>query len=353
MDLQKVEDDEDNEAQETPAVSVDMEAQKSPSKDRKALFYRHPMRPEITSKAPAKDEMGMDYIPVYEDESATGKPTGVEGRAAFSLSVERQQLIGVTTTKVSVRSLSYEVRASGKVAFDPDLYTAVEEYREAIISRSQMSDSPLRVQADGLVLSAKTKLKLLGLGDEQIRSLGSGKTNSMNLLLPKGAVWVYAEVFEYEVAGLKAGLSVEVEAPSIPGKTFTGKVSSVSPVVSGPTRTIRIRALVPDPQGLLRPDTFMNVKIKLDIGEKLSIPEDAILHSGEQTFVFVSKEKGKLEPRAVRVGTKTQNYYEVVAGLVEGETVVTGANFLIDSESKIRGVLQNSSPARAAPRTEK
>ncbi len=311
----------------------------------KILFYRHPMRPEITSKTPAKDEMGMDYIPIYEDAaSAAGESAPVQGRASFTLSGEKQQLIGVTTTQVEVRILSYDVRASGRVAFDPELYTAIEEYRQAAISQSQMTDAGMKEQASELIASARTKLRLMGLSDAQIRTLGSAKTNPMSLLLPKGAVWVYAEVFEYEVAGLKSGLSVEVDAPSIPGKSFSGKVASISPIVNSPTRTVRVRASVPDPQGLLRPDTFVNVKIKVDLGQKLAVPENSVLHSGDRQYVFIAKEKGRFEPRAIRTGLKARDYYEVLSGLEEGETVVTAANFLIDSESRLRGVLQDAAP---------
>lgn len=347
MKLEKVDSDEAQAAE--PEKNGDQK--QAQGKDRKILFYRHPMRPDITSPTPQKDEMGMDYIPTYEDEVKEERNSGVQGHASFSLTNERQQLIGVSTTQVSVRSLGYEIRASGRVAFDPELYTAVEEYRQAIISRGQMDSGPLRRQSDELVTSAKTKLRIMGLGDDQIKTLSSGKSSSMSLLLPNGSAWVYAEVFEYEIQGLKAGFTVEVESPTAPGKIFHGKVSSVSPVVNSPSRTVRVRALVPDPEKLLRPDMYVSVKIKVDLGEKLAVPENSLLHSGDQTFVFVSKEKGKFEPRPIRVGLKSQDYYEVLSGLQPGETVVTSANFLIDSESKLRGVLQNATKGQqpAAP----
>lgn len=344
MNLEKVEDDDAHPAADATQAS-------DPKKERKILFYRHPMRPDITSKTPAKDEMGMDYVPVYEEEvRREGGTSNVVGRASFTLSQERQQNIGVTTTKVTVQPLSYEVRASGRVAFDPDLYQAVEEYRQALLSRAQMSDGLMKAQADKLLSSSKTKLRLMGLADEQIHKLSSDENSPMSLLLPKGAVWVYAEVFEYEVAGLKPGLVVEAGAPSIPGKVFSGKVSSISPVVNSPTRTVRLRALVPDPAGLMRPDTFVGVKIKIDLGEKLAVPESAVLFSGDQKFVFVVKENGRFEPHAIRTGLKAQNNYEVLSGLQPGDTVVTSANFLIDSESRLRGVLESATqPDSAAP----
>jgi membrane fusion protein, copper/silver efflux system len=151
------------------------------------------------------------------------------------------------------------------------------------------------------------------------------------------------------LAGIKPGLKVEVEVPSLPGKVFIGRVSSISPVVNSPTRTVRVRASVPDPEGLLRPDTYVNVKIQIVLGTHLAVPEDSVLHSGDDSFVFVVKDGGLFEPRAIRTGSKTEDDYEVLSGLGEGETVVTAANFLIDSESKLRGVLRSVPPAPPVP----
>lgn len=314
-------------------------------KPKKPLYYRNPMRGEITSPVPAKDEMGMDYIPVYDEEEmgSEGRSNEVSGRAGFSLSNERQQLIGVTTTTVAKRTLSVDIRASGRVAFDPDLFTAVEEYRQAVLSASQMKNSSygsLKEQSDELVAAAETKLRLLGLTESQIRRLGERKKSSTDLILPKGNVWVYAEVFEYEVAGLKVGQVMEVTAPALPGKIFFGKVSSISPILNPQTRTVRVRAMIPDPETSLRPDTFVNVKIKTNSGERLVVPNDSVLHSGEQSFVFVGKEQGRFEPRLVMTGVSTSEFTEILAGVVAGETVVTSANFLIDSESRLRAAVR-------------
>ena len=319
---------------------VDREATKKA--DRKILYYRHPMKGEITSPTPAKDEMGMDYIPVYEDEAGT--KSEIEGRAGFTLSPQRQQLIGVTSAKAELKPFRYEVRASGKVAFDPELFTAIEEYRQSLLSASQMKESPyesLRGQANEMVTSSKTKLRLLGLSDAQINRLATTNVPAMTLLLPKGSAWVYAEIFEYEMAGIKEGQAVEMTTPSQPGRTFSGKLTSVSPVLNPQTRTFRVRALVPDPKGELKPDTYVNVKIQVELGEKLTVPASSVLHSGEEAFVFVMKEQGRFEPRKVSVGAKAQDSVEIVSGLAPGEVVVTSANFLIDSESRLRGVLES------------
>lgn len=334
----------------------DVAPSKGGSTDRKKiLFYRNPMRADITSPVPAKDEMGMDYIPVYEETDAS-ESTDVTGRSTFKLSNERQQLIGVTTVTVKPVSLNHEIRANGTVAFDPELYSAIEEYRQAAQSKTQMKDSAydsLKTQSEDLLAASRTKLRLMGLSDAQISRLANSPNNSINLLLPQGNVWVYAEVYEYEMGALKPGQKVEITTPSAPGETFTGKVSSASPVLNAQTRTVRVRALVPDPKRLLRPDSFVNVRIAVDLGTHLAIPADSVLHSGDDDFVFVVKEEGRFEPRMVVLGQKAKDFYEVKTGLNEGETVATAANFLLDSESRLRGAIQRArKPPPAKPANE-
>lgn len=332
MDLQKV----DSEPQSKEVAT---------KSERKILFYRHPMQPDKSSPVPAKDEMGMDFIPVYEDELEEASESQVKGRGSFTLSQERQQLIGVTTAPVAKHPLSIKIRASGKVAFDPDLYTAIEEYRQAALSFSQLQKSSyqsISEQAEQLVKSSRVKLRLMGLTDAQINRLQGQNADPMNLLLPKGSAWVYAEVYEYETAALKVGQKIEISAPSVPGKTFSGKITSISPVLNSSTRTVRVRAQIPDPDSLLRPDTFVNARIEIDLGEKLVIPSAAVLHSGEQTFAFLVIGAGRFEPSPITLGAKAGDFYELISGLNEGDLVVSSANFLIDSESRLRGAIKRA-----------
>src|SRR5260221_534718 len=165
---------------------------------RKIVMYRHPMRPDVTSPNPGKDEMGMDYIPVYEDEM-TGDTGTVPGHAAFTLSTERQQLIAVTTATLPSRTLALDIHAVGRVAYDPMLYQAILEYREAMKFRSGTKDSPwpeARQGSDGIARSAALKLRQQGLSDAQIAALARERSEPTNLLLPGKDVWVYAQVYE-------------------------------------------------------------------------------------------------------------------------------------------------------------
>ena len=313
---------------------------REPAQNGRLLFYRHPMRPDVTSPTPAKDEMGMDYIPVYEEELSGGG--GIPGHASFTLSPERQQLIGVTTEVVERRSLEVEIRTVGKVAYDPALYQALVEYREALRARGELRDaaSPeAREGAGGLVRAAGLKLRQQGISEAQVRELTKDGRDPVNLLLPGKNVWVYGQVYEYEVELVRAGQEMVVMAPSLPGRTYRASVVAIDPILNPMTRTARVRALVATPDESLRPETFVHVKIHVPLGEKVAVPEDAVLDTGEHQIAFVVRGEGRFEPRAVELGREAQGYYEVLGGLEPGDRVVTSANFLIDSESRFRSAL--------------
>jgi hypothetical protein len=313
----------------------------NPMQERRIVFYRHPMRPDVTSPNPAKDEMGMSYVPVYDDE--LGAETGsVSGHAPFSLSPERQQLIGVTRAKVETRPLAIVIRAVGRVAYDPALYQTIIEYREALKSSARVKDSPwpeAREGSEAIIRSAALKLRQQGLSASQIAQIAKEKGDPTNLLLPDKAIWVYAQVYEYEAPLVRAGESVEVTVPSLPGQVFNAKIGAIDPILNPTTRTVRVRILVPTPDENLRPESFVHVKIHVPIGDKLALPADAVLDTGEQKFVFVIRGEGQFEPRSVSLGREVPGYYEVLSGLEAGDEVVTSANFLIDSESRFRSAL--------------
>lgn len=299
----------------------------TPVKDGKILFYRHPMRPDVTSPTPAKDEMGMDYIPVHADEAASASE--VSGHAGFSLSTERQQLIGVTRGKVERRDLNLVIHTVGRVAYDPDLYQAITEYRQT-----------LSLEAGEVVAHAGTlRLRQMGLSEEMIKELADPGHDPKNLLLPGKEVWVYAQIYEYEVDLVRAGQPVTVTAPSSLGNTYTAKVVAIDSILDSMTRTARARVLVETPDQNLRPETFVHVKLEIPLGKNLAVPFDAVLDTGENQIAFVVKGAGSFEPRSVKLGRQADGYFEVLSGLQDGEEVVTSANFLIDSESRFRSAV--------------
>ncbi len=306
-------------------------------KERKLLYYRNPMNPQATSPVPMKDSMGMDYVPVYEEEALTA----TYGGPTVTISPERQQMIGVKTEPVKIMDLTKVVRVSGKIAYDPELVVTQEEFIQALNAEYNVKDSPLQDvidRAKRFAEAARNKLKLLGMNDDQIIVLEKTRKAETNLYLPgKGEnVWAYINVYEYEIGFIGIGDSVDIEAVAYPGEEFTGKVVSINPVLDPTTRTNQVRVEVPNPDNKLKPEMFVNALIKENLGSKLAVPETAVLDTGLRKIVYLSEENNVLESREVMIGQKAENYYEVLSGLKEGDVVVTSGNFLVDSESKLK-----------------
>jgi Cu(I)/Ag(I) efflux system membrane fusion protein len=324
--------------------------QAQPAAARTPLFYRHPMRPDVTSPAPAKDEMGMDYVPVYETEATT--LGNVPGHAGFTLSTERQQLIGVTRAAVERRRLDSEIRAVGTVAYDPTLYQAIVEYREALAAKRQLGAAALpeaRGGADAIVRAATLRLRQLGIAEAQLPGIAAAAHGPADLLLPGKSAWVYAQVYEYEMDSVHPGQAVTITASAQPPRTYAGRVVAVDPILSTVSRTARVRITVPTPDASLRPESFVRATIHVPSDEVTAVRADAVLHSGGGDIVFVVSGDGTFEPRTVQLGREAGGYYEVLDGLRDGEQVVTSANFLIDSESRFRAaVAAFSKPAPAS-----
>ena len=321
----------------------------------KILYYRQPMRPEITSAEPKKDESGMDYIPVYaQDENDN---VGVQGQATTLITPERRRLIGLKSEPIVRRKLSVIIRASGRVAYDPDLYNTMTEYREAVRARDQVRESPLtdvRERSEALVRSSELRLRQMGLSDEQIEEAKQAESPPTNLLVGgKGqSVWVYAQVYEYEIGWIKVGQEVEINTPAYPGRVFHGRLKSIDPNLSAETRSLRVRIETPNPEGLLKLEMYANALIHADLGIKLALPEAALFNTGERQVVFIDLGDGRIEPRDVRVGQEARGYYEVLSGVREAESVVTSANFLIDSESKLKAAFAGKAPQEKKKRQE-
>jgi len=306
--------------------------------DKKILYYRNPMNPQITSPVPMKDPMGMDYVPVYEREAT-------QAHAGIYISPEKQQLIGVKKGKVEVRRLSGQIRTVGRVAYDPTLFTAQQEYLQALRGRPSVPQANLSyvdAQSASLLRATRSRLLLLGMSNVEIGDLERRGKPETNLYLPTREdkdIWVYVTIYEYEAGLVKEGMGVQVDTLAYPGETFQGRIVSITPLLEAATRTLKARALVENPDGKLKLEMFANVRIDYELGEKLAVPRDAVMHAGTRDIVYVADPNGYFEPRTVKLGAKAQGYYEVLEGLTEGEQVVTSANFLVDSESKLNAVL--------------
>jgi hypothetical protein len=309
--------------------------------ERKLLYYRNPMNPEVNSPVPMKDQMGMDYVPVYEEETPPAQTSGVY------ISPEKQQLIGVKKGSVEKRKLSGQILTVGRVAYDPALFTAQQEYLQALKSSRTIhkDEGYIDEQSGALTRAMKQKLLSMGMGEDEINGLENRGKPQQNLYLPTSEdknVWVYVTIYEYEAGLVKTGTPVEVRAIAYPGVSFEGSVITVTPMLEAATRTLKVRALVDNPENKLKLEMFVNVVIKYDLGDKLAVPEEAVMHAGTRDIVFIAKPEGFFEPRVITLGSKAQGYYEVLQGLSENEEVATSGNFLIDSESKLNAVLNKT-----------
>jgi Cu(I)/Ag(I) efflux system membrane fusion protein/cobalt-zinc-cadmium efflux system membrane fusion protein len=149
-------------------------------------------------------------------------------------------------------------------------------------------------------------------------------------------VWAYAQVFQTDLGKIKPGDPAEVTVDAYPGKTFRGRVDYILPQIDVNTRTARVRLVFPNPNLKLKPGMYINVVLKTPLGRQLVVPASALFHSGNRQLVFVSQGDGQFEPREVQTGLQVGDQTIITKGVQPGETIVTSANFLIDSESQVQ-----------------
>ncbi len=286
---------------------------------------------------------GEDLGKIFETAQETQKAT-LDGRGSVTLTAEKQQYLGVKLGKVERRKIEKEISTVGRIAYDPELFTAQQEFKAALEVLSKVEKSPLEEPKQitrSNVESIKRRLRLLGLGEEQILKMEEHPHEDTSLILPgsKEGVWVYAPIYEYELGYVKIGQEISVKVPAFPDKEFKGKIQSIDPVLDPQTRTARARALLANPEGLLRPEMYANAAISIDLGEGLAVPSEAIFKTGKENIIFVSLGEGRYEPRSVVIGLEGKDFTEIKEGLVEGERVVTSGNFMIDSESRLKSAV--------------
>ena len=319
----------------------------------------------------------------------------------IQLDTRRRQLIGVTTGRVERKVVNYTVRAAGRVAnderrlsdvtlkfngwivtlnanfvgapvrkgeplftvFSPALLNAQHEYLNAYRSRDQGG------VAAGLADAARQRLLLWDITSEQIRNLeerdqplehlpivspadgvvmekmvvaGSAFNAGDKLLriADLSRVWVEAQVYQFELPLLKPGNPAQITFPDDPKQVLRGVVNYVAPFMEGDTRSARIRVELDNSKGVLRPDMYAEVQLAVPLGERLVVPEDAVLYSGANRVVFRDLGDGRLQPQRVHIGLRNGGWIEILDGLKDGDAIVTSGNFLISSETKLKGGLE-------------
>jgi len=151
-------------------------------------------------------------------------------------------------------------------------------------------------------------------------------------------VWIVSDIYEYELPLIKVGQTARISLSYFPGKEISSRVDYVYPSLAGDTRTAKVRFAVPNPGGMLKPQMFTNVEIKINLGSRLAVPTAAVIDTGVRQIVYVDKGEGNFEPREVVPGLRSEDMVEIIHGLKAGEKVAATANFLIDSEAQLKGV---------------
>jgi Cu(I)/Ag(I) efflux system membrane fusion protein len=155
-------------------------------------------------------------------------------------------------------------------------------------------------------------------------------------------VWVLADVAEHDLNLIAPGQPVTVTPRGYPGRTFTGKISLIYPMLNKETRTVRVRIELANPDGILRPNMYVDAVIASASSAKaVAVPENAVINSGTRQAVILDRGEGRFEPRSVKTGMRGDGYVEIKEGVSEGDRVVTAANFLIDAESNLKAALQS------------
>jgi len=275
----------------------------------------------------------------------------------------------IESLKIDKTGQKVEKNARLLSIYSPQLVTSQQEYILALNNLKILKNSPIdeiRQGAEDLVNSAKQRLKLLDVPSHQLYQLEHSQKikKSLHIHSPEAGivmkigaregqyvtpateiymiadlstVWVYADIYEYELPWVKKGDLVEMQLAGIPGRTFKGKLTYIYPYADAKTRTIKVRLAFNNPNLLLKPNMFAELSIKADKRlDTLVIPAESVIRSGTRNQVFVVRGKGKFEPRLVTLGLSSGDKIEVLKGLAFGEEVVTSAQFLIDSESKLR-----------------
>jgi len=357
------------------------------SGEAKILYYRHPHNPSITSDKPMKDEMGMDYVAVYDDGGGAAvkiSPAVVNNMGVRTAVAEYNKLwrrvdtvgyVGFDENKIShihlrtkgwidklkIKSEGERVK-KGQLLFEvyaPELVTAQEEYLQALGIRNRQ-----------LLSASKERLVALGISERQIAGLKKtrkvkqyvqvyapqdGIVDKLNVregmfVMPQkeimaladlSTVWILAEVFEKQTDWIKEGQSADVRLSYLPGRTWEGKVEYIYPSLNQKTRTLKVRLRFENPDESLKPNMFANVTIFAGPkSEIIVIPREALIRTGEEQRVILDMGEGRYQPRKVIAGIESGDWIEIQNGLEEGDKVVTSGQFLIDSEASLKASLK-------------
>jgi Cu(I)/Ag(I) efflux system membrane fusion protein len=377
------------------AVSPDRDGDAQSAAEDAAHATHDEQRPANVADGPAhaagdpSHEAGIEgYAPVVLDAGrvqAMGIKTERVGMRPFTRTLRTVGIVEVNETRVAHVQTKFEgwiedlfvdyvgkpVRADQPLfsVYSPELVAAQEEYVLALENAKSDPKGPMAAELDrwskGLIAAARKRLARWDIPADQLDRLERDRTpvraitfNSPvnGIVLKKMAVkgmnvepgmdmfeiadlsqvWVQADVYEQDIGLVRTGQGASLALDAMPGQTLRGRVEFISPVLDPTTRTAKVRFAFANAKGLLKPGMYATVELALTSGSGLAVPEEAVIDTGEQKIVFVAESPGRYVPRAVELGAKIDRYYAVVSGLVTGDEVATSAQFLLDSESRLK-----------------
>jgi len=378
---------------------------------RKIKYYESSMNPGETNSSPGKDSMGMDMVPVYENNNAPAEssviaidPATIQKmglriapvtkgplrrtiRTVGVIDFDETSLADVTTKlkgwveKLYVASTGEQVHKGDPLFefYSPELYSAENEYLLVLNSLNNSTNAG----AQSLKSEALTKLKYYDVSDAQIAELEktreAKKTLRINAprdgvvvekmvvegqmvdagmklyrLADMVVVWLQAQIYEQDLSYIQLGQEATVSLSYLPDRKFRGRVTYIYPTVDDKTRTARVRMEFHNPGYFLKPGMFATVELNAQLDSAaILIPDSAVLRSGEKNTVFIAMDGGRFEPRTVELGPRGEgDVYQVLSGLKEGARVVTSGQFMLDSESQLREAIQKMQSPGDANATE-
>lgn len=267
-------------------------------------------------------------------DSSKSKEVDSASNRELSISLEKQQSIGIKTELATRRDLIKKISAYSTVAYDPELYTALTEYKEMIRSREFLSEA-------GSSLAGKNfqiRLRQLGLSPDQILLWTSGRRDPSELILGgnSGRAHIYSQIYESDFSSVHVGLKISFKTNVYPDLNFPGTIRSIDTILDKNSRTIRLRSEVEDGKQKLKPQMFGDLEIRIPLKQILSVPTSSILDTGVHKIVYVQTEPDRFLATLVKTGLNVGDWTEIKEGLKEGDKVVAESAFLIDSEARIR-----------------
>ncbi len=388
----------------------------SSSGSKEILYYRAPMDPTYISPKPGKSPMGMDLIPVYKGEETFGatvkiNPVTVQNigvRTAYAVQRDLNQdirtigridydetKVGFVQTKFSGWVEKTYVNTTGQKVnkgdilleiYSPQLVTAQEEYVDLYLRLLNAKNQNRTSAIDNLkstLSSTRKRLENFDISRDQIDRLEKEQTIRKTLKIRSpysgivekkhvqdgmevkpgmnlysisniSSVWVYADIYEYEVPWIQVGQDAKMTLSYIPGKEFSGKVEYVYPYLDSKTRTLKVRLSFPNKNNMLKPGMYANVNISsVPVKNVVAVPTEAVMFSGKRNLVFIALGEGEFVPRDVIVGIESgDGFYEIKEGLEAGEIIVTSSQFLLDSESKLQESISKMLASRKTVQSE-